>query len=48
MDRATMSPGGLMTAALQQEVSTLADRPKEALVPYCSEGWGPACSSEYV
>ena len=42
MDRATVSPGGLVTAALQQEVSMLEDRPKEALVPYCSDGWGPA------
>lgn len=47
MDRVTVSPGGLVTAALQREVSMLADRPKEALVPYCSEGRGPACNIEY-
>lgn len=38
-----MSPGGLVTAALQRDVSMLGDNPKEALVPYCSEGWGPVC-----
>lgn len=43
MDSATMSPGGLVTAALHRDVSMLGDSPKEALVPYCSEGWGPAC-----
>lgn len=32
-----------MTAALHRDVSMLGDSPKEALVPYCSEGWGPAC-----
>lgn len=42
MDRASVSPGGLVMAALQQEVLTPAVRPKAALVPYCSEGWGPA------
>lgn len=41
MARATMSPGGLVTAALQREVSMSGDSPKEALVPYCSEGCGP-------
>lgn len=43
MDSATMSPGGVVTAALHRDVSMLGDSPKEALVPYCSEGWGPAC-----
>lgn len=42
IDSASTSPGGLVTAALQQEVSMLADSPKAALVPYWSEGWGPA------
>lgn len=43
MDSATMSPGGLVTAALHRDVSMLGDSLKEALVPCCSEGWGPAC-----
>lgn len=46
MDRANVSPGGLVMAALQQEVFTSAVRPKAALVPYCSEGWGPAWKRE--
>lgn len=46
MDRANVSPGGLVMAALQQEVFTSAVRPKAALVPYCSEGWGPAWNRE--
>lgn len=46
MDRANVSPGGLVMAALQQEVLASAVRPKAALVPYCSEGWGPAWNRE--
>lgn len=46
MDRANVSPGGLVMAALQQEVLTSAVRPKAAMVPYCSEGWGPAWDRE--
>lgn len=46
MDRASVSPGGLVTAALQQEMLILADRPKTVLVPYCSEGWGPVWNKE--
>lgn len=45
MDSSTVSPGGLVTAALQRDVSMLGDKPKEALVPYCSIGWGPAKNS---
>lgn len=38
MARVAVFPGGLVTAALQREVSMTADRPKEALVPFSSEG----------
>lgn len=46
MDRVSVSPGGPVTAALQQERLILADRPKTALVPYCSEGSGPVWNKE--
>lgn len=46
MVRSSVSPGGLVTAALQQEMLILADRLKTALVPYSSEGWGPVWNRE--